>query len=169
MTEETASLLNTALLVLRLVAHNAYQASQHLKHNYPDAYRVLSYVLVAFTAYRVARFAVRSLYSTLRSILKLVLLAYLVYMAVSVVLVLDESKNGPGGDLDLETQLILITTNLVHQLQSTFRLLRILSLALYRLAMRYSQLAATDPDFDDHLLPQLHSIPATLYTFFAQL
>lgn len=169
MTEESATLVNSILLMLRLVVYNTYQASQYLKLNYPEAYSVLSYVIMVLVAYRVVRFTIRSLYSTFRSILKGVVLAYLVYMLVSVVLVLDESRNSPSGELDLESQLVLITSNLVQQLQSTYRLLRIFSVAVYRLAKRYSQLDAGDPDFDDHALPQMQSISAVLYTLFNRL
>lgn len=172
--EESDTLANSIFVILRLIAYRTYLASQYVKSNYPEVYSILSYILLAYIAYKIIRLTISSLYSTFRSIVKGLVIAYVLYMVVSIILVLDETgkvNGGNGADIDLESQIILMTSNLIQQLQSTYRLIRILSVALYKMIQRYYQLDVGDIgiDFENYPVPPIQTIPALLYSLFSRL
>lgn len=141
MSINSEQILNKLSVVIKYTIYNLYLCCQLTKQHYPEFYNLIYYALIIFIFYKVLRLVVRSLYSTIKSILKGIFIIYVIYMVVNMILLLDANNNNSSSsssEVDIEDQIVFLTTQLLQQLQNGYRLVRLLVLALYGVCRRYA-------------------------------
>lgn len=102
---DTDYTISTALRFAKAVLYQILVLTQAVHHEFPFVYDAIKYIVAVYLCYRTALFAVRSLYTTILWIIRMMVIAYAVYIVVCVFSAIDATASGHMNSTDMDTDM----------------------------------------------------------------
>lgn len=135
--------------VLQLICYKIYLYSQFLKYDYPEIYNLLYYIIIIYFIFKLIQFKIKWIYSTIKSIVKGLIIFYIIYIIINIILLLDENSNS-NSNFEFQDQIILITNQLIQQIEYSYKFLKLILITFYNMFMQYNHLNNINFNYNEY-------------------
>lgn len=119
-------LLTKVAVALKTVIYYALVLTRGVHHQFPVLYTIITYTLGAYVCYKMLIYILRSLYTTVKWILRMFIILYVIYMVLCVASTVEKiAVADKATDIDMETLVSAIVTTVSTESTRLWSLARV--------------------------------------------